>query len=111
MTTREYFQAVLDAHISAEMDAASQTLIRKLDEKNEKRKSADSKAKVEARGRAETVLSWLKENPGQHTRDVIAQATGLSDGQVTAAVKALGDRVTKTEAKVDKTKRIVYSIA
>ena len=31
MTTREYFQAVLDAHISDEMDAASTQLIQKLD--------------------------------------------------------------------------------
>ena len=31
MTTREYFQAVLDAHISEEMDEASRILIGKLD--------------------------------------------------------------------------------
>ena len=32
MTTREYFQTVLDAHLSDEMDAASTTLLKKLDE-------------------------------------------------------------------------------
>ena len=111
MTTREYFQAVLDAHISDDMDAASRQLIQKLDEKNEKRKSADTKAKVEARQRAESVLQYLKDNSGQHTRDEIAAAVGISAGQASAAVKALGEQVTKSEAKIDKAKRIVYSLA
>lgn len=111
MTTREYFQAVLDAHLSDEMDAASTILLKKLDDRNEKRKSADSKAKQETAARRDAVLKFLQENAGQHTRDAIAEGTGLTAGQVSAAVKALGEAVTKSEVKVDKSKRVVYSIA
>ena len=111
MTTREYFQTVLDAHLSDEMDAASAKLIAGLDARNEKRKSADSKQKKEAADRRSTVLGFLQSNEGVFTRDAIAEATGLTPGQVTAACKALGESVKKSEVKVDKTKRVVYSIA
>lgn len=111
MTTREYFQTVLDAHISAEMDAASVQLINKLDERNAKRKSADSKAKRETADRRAAVLDFLQTHEGAFTRDAIAEQTGLTAAQVTAAVKALGEVVTKSEVKVDKVKRVVYAIA
>lgn len=111
MTIREYYQSVLDAHISDDMDAASTALLQKLDERNEKRKSADSKAKRESADRRSTVLGFLKANEGEFTRDAIAEATGLTPGQVSAACKLLGDAVKKSEVKVDKTKRVVYSIA
>ena len=113
MTTREYFQAVLDAHLSDEMDAASTTLLKKLDERNEKRKSADTKAKQETAARRATVLAFLKSNEGQYTRDAIAAGTGLSAGQCQSAALALCGEglVKKDEVKIDKAKRTVYSIA
>ena len=111
MTTREYFQNVLDAHISAEMDAASAELMAKLDARNEKRKGADTKAKRESAERRAAVLDFLKSNEGAFTRDAIAEATGLTVGQVTAACKGLGDAVSKTEIKIEKAKKIAYSIA
>ena len=112
MTTRDYFQTVLDAHLSDEMDAASAALIKKLDDRNEKRKSADSKAKQETAARKATVLAFLKSNEGQHTRDAIAAATGLTVGQCQSAALALCNEgiAEKTEVKIDKAKRTVYSI-
>ena len=111
MTTREYFQAVLDANLSDEMNAASTALLKKLDERNEKRKSADTKAKQETAARRAAVESFLKANPGQHTRDAIAAGTGLSAGQCQSAALALcGEgKAETTEVKVDKAKRTVYS--
>lgn len=113
MTTREYFQTVLDAHISDEMDAASATLIAKLDSRNEKRKSADSKAKREVSARYAAVLEFLKTNEGEFTRDAIADACNISVGQAQSAALALvrEGMAKKSEVKVDKTKRVVYSIA
>ena len=112
MTTREYFQTVLDAHISDEMDAASVTLIQKLDEKNAKRKSTPTKEQKESASRREMVREFLAQHIGEvFTRDAIADAIGVTPSQVTAACKALGDAVTKNEAKVDKVRRVVYSIA
>ena len=111
MTTREYFQTVLDAHLSDDMDAASLKLIASLDARNEKRKSADSKQKKEAADRRSTVLGFLKANEGEFTRDSIAEATGLTPAQVSAACRSLGDFIKKNEVKIDKTKRVVYSVA
>lgn len=114
MTTREYFQAVLDAHLSDEMDTASKTLIEKLDARNEKRKSADSKQKKEVAARYEVVAKFLDENKGnEFTRDAIAEACNISVGQAQSAALALvrGGIAKKNEVKVDKGKRVVYSIA
>ena len=111
MTTREYFTAVLNAHLSDEMDAASKTLLQKLDEKNAKRASADSKEKKEAAARRNAVLEFLQAHKGEvFTRDAIAEATGVSPAAVSSAVKALGEQVSKTEIKVDKAKRVAYTI-
>ena len=112
ITARQYFQNVLDAHLSDEMDALSAKYIAGLDARNEKRKSADTKEKQAARARAESVLSFLSEHKGESfTRDAIAEGCGISAGQAQAAVKALGDKVVKGETKVDKARRVVYTLA
>ena len=114
MTIREYYQSVLDANISDEMNKATQTLIEKLDARNEKRKSSDSKEKQAVRARYEVVAKFLDENKGnEFTRDAIAEACNISVGQAQSAALALvrGGIAKKSEVKVDKTKRVVYSIA
>ena len=114
MTIREYYQSVLDANISDEMNKATQTLIEKLDARNEKRKSSDSKEKQAVRARYEVVAKFLDENKGnEFTRDAIAEACGISVGQAQSAALALvrGGIAKKNEVKVDKAKRVVYSIA
>ena len=112
MTTREYFQTVLDAHISDDMDAASRTLIQKLDEKNAKRKTTPTKEQKESASRRGIVLGFLQEQPNEvFTRDQIASAVGVTPAQVTAACRMLGDSVAKSETKVDKVRRVVYSYA
>lgn len=112
MTIREFYQTVLDAHISEDMDKASVELIAKLDARNEKRKSADSKAKRESAERRDAVLNFLCDHQGQpFTRDDIASATGLSVGQVTAACKPIvvDGTITRAEVKVGKTRKVVYT--
>lgn len=112
MTTREYFQTVLDAHISEAMDKASAELIAKLDARNEKRKSADSKPKKEAAARRSSVLDFLCDNKGkQFTRDQIAEAVGLTPTQVTGACKPIVDdgTIKKDVVLIDKARKVVYS--
>ena len=112
ITARQYFQNVLDAHISDEMDALSVKYIAGLDARNEKRKSADSKEKREVRARRESVFNFLTEHKGEvFTRDQIAEALGISGAAVSSACKALGDAVCKTEVKIDKSRRVVYTLA
>ena len=114
MTTREYFQTVLDAHISDEMDAASRLLIQKLDDKNAKRKTTETKEQKAAKERRGAVQEFMAAHPGeQFTRDQIAESLGVSPAQVTAACKMLvnGGVIVKSEAKIDKARRVVYSLA
>lgn len=112
ITARQYFQNVLDAHISDEMDALSAKYIKGLDARNEKRKSADSKEKREAAARRESVLQFLKEHKGESfTRDQVAEAIGISGAAVSSACKALGEAVNKAEVKIDKARRVVYTLA
>ena len=112
MTSREYFAAVLNAHISDEMDATSSEMIKRLDAKNEKRKSADSKDKREVRERRNAVLTFLCDHQGeQFTRDSIAESLGIKPAQVSAACKVLvtDGTINKAEAKVDSARRVVYT--
>lgn len=113
MTTREYFNAVLNANISDEMNEASVEFLSKLDSRNEKRKTAMTKDKAEAINRREAVLSFLKENEGSFTRDQIAEAIGISPSAVTGACTVLvaNGLVTKSEVKVEKSRKVAYSLA
>ena len=114
ITARQYFQNVLDAHISDEMDAQSAKYIAGLDARNAKRKSTDSKEKREVRARVELVKGFLGEHIGEwFTRDAIAEAVGISVGQAQSAALALcGDGIAKRDTiTVDKAKRVAYSIA
>ena len=113
MTIREFYQSVIDGNITEDTLNKANELLNALDARNEKRKSADSKAKRETADRRTAVLNFLSNNEGVFLRDAIAEATGLTVGQVSSACKALIDegKVAKSEVKVDKTKKIGYSIA
>ena len=111
MTTREFYQAVVDNKIDADVLSKAQELIDALDAKNAKRKTTPTKEQKEAAARREAVLAFLKEQTEPVTRDTIAGVLGITPAQATAACKALGDAVTKTEVKVEKSKKIVYQIS
>ena len=111
MTTREFYQAVADSDVGEELITKAQELIAALDAKNAKRKTTPTKEQKEAAVRRETVLAFLKGQTEPVTRDTIAAGLGISPAQATAACKALGDAVTKLEAKIGKSKKIVYQIA
>lgn len=114
MTTREFFQNVLNAHINDEMDAAATQLIQKLDEKNEKRKSADTKAKKEVAGRRNAVREFFAAHPGESfTRDDVAAALGITPAAVSNAAAAMVTEgfLTRGEVKVEKNKRTCYTLA
>ena len=58
------------------------------------------------------VLNFLIEHKGEScTRDQIAEAVGISGAAVSSACKALGDAVCKAEVKIDKARRVVYTLA
>jgi len=114
MTSRDYFNAVLNAHISDELDAVSIEFINRLDARNEKRKGTDTKDKVAARARRESVAAFLVERKGEtFVRDAIAEALGITPSQVTAACKSLvtDGIILKSEVKVDKARKVGYTAA
>ena len=112
MTNREFFVAVASAEISDELTVKANELIASLDKRNDKRKSAESKEKVETAGRRNAVLEFLTENEGHFTRDAIAESVGLTEGQVTSACTALckANLVEKCEVKIDKARKTAYSL-
>lgn len=114
MTTREFFTAVLNAHINDEMDAAATQLIQKLDAKNEKRKSADTKQKREVADRRSAVREFFMSHPGESfTRDAVAEVLNLPAAAVSAAASILVNEgvLTRGECKVDKNRRTCYTLA
>lgn len=123
MTTREFYVNVLDlidVIVSDDptgcvdtdaMAAKARELIAALDAKNEKRKTTETKEKKEAAARREAVLAFLKEQTEPVTRDTIAGVLDMTPAQAGAACKALGALVAKSEIKVDKARKVAYSIA
>lgn len=113
MTNREFFVAVQNAAISDELTEKATELIAALDARNDKRKSADSKEKQETAGRRAAVLQFLEKNEGSFTRDQIAEAVEVTVGQVSSACTALikEGKVQKSEVKIDKARKTVYSLA
>lgn len=112
MTNREFFVAVLSANVSDELNTKAQELIDSLDKRNDKRKSAESKEKKETAERRQKVLDFLKNNEGVFTREDIAEGCELTASQVTSACSALckAELITKSEIKVDKARKVAYSI-
>lgn len=128
MTTREFYAAIIDltstmeatdndmtfgpsnAH-PAELTEKATELLSAMDKSNEKRRSTETKEKKEAAARREAVLAFLKEQTEPVTRDTIAGVLDMTPAQAGAACKALGELVAKSEIKVDKARKVAYSIA
>lgn len=116
MTTREFYQTVINCTNGEEVDyeamrSKAQELIAALDAKNEKRKTTETKEQKEAAARRELVKNFFLSHPDEpFTRDSIAEELGVSAGQVSAAAKTLvtDGIITKAEAKVGKAKKVVY---
>ena len=113
MTTREFLTAVIEGKLDASVIDKAQSMLTALDARNEKRKSTDSKEKKEAAARRELVLNFLKGGTSALTRDQIAEGTGLEPSKVTGACTALVKEglITKSEVKVDKSRKMAYAIA
>lgn len=113
MTIREFYNEVINANINEDMTNKASELLAALDARNEKRKSTESKEKREAADRRNAVLEFLKTHEGAFTRDQIAFEIDLDPAKVTGACTALvkDGSVIKTEIKVEKSRKVAYSIA
>lgn len=116
MTTREFYQAVVNANVSDEMTEKAVELLNAMDTRNEKRKSADTKEKKETRARLAMVVDFFKSAPkGEYTRDDVAASIEgeITLGQITSACSALvrDGVLVKSEVKIDKKTKTAYSLA
>lgn len=117
MTTRELYNAVINTLNEYGTDGAidlaveMRGLVSKLDARNEKRKSADSKTKRESASRRETVLGLLSETPVY--AESIANDCGLTVGQVRSALSTLvrEGKASKTEVKDGKSRKMAYTLS
>jgi len=112
MTTREFYLSIIEGNgTSDEIVAKATELLSKHDASNEKRKSAESKEKVATRERVDAVRKALGTIP--MTADYFAENCGITIGQARSALTALVKEgfATKAEAKIDKSRKMVYSLA
>lgn len=120
VTSREFFQAVLDAseflnasnaeatfgsnHMTAEdLRVFAESAISKLDVRNEARKAKPSKDSLESAARRQAVREFFEAagNCQFFDRDAVAEALGITPGQATAAMTALvkAEVLVKVEGK------------
>ena len=113
MTIREFYNEVINANINEDMTNKASELIAALDARNDKRKSTESKEKKEAAERRNAVLEFLKTHEGAFTRDQISFEINMDPAKVTGACTALIKEglVVKSEVKIEKSRKIAYSIA
>jgi predicted transcriptional regulator len=113
MTIREFYNEVINANINEDMTNKATELLAALDARNEKRKGTESKEKKEAAERRDVVLEFLKTHEGAFTRDQIAFEVDMDPAKVSGACTALvkSGLVAKSEIKVEKSRKVAYSIA
>ena len=111
MTIREFYLSVINGTIDADTVAKASELLGALDDRNAKRKSAESKEKVAVRERRDAVLATLSDDCPLVADDIV-NATNLSVGQVRAALASLvrDGFADKVEVKVGKSKRMAYIV-
>ena len=112
ITAREMLTAVINGDLNPSVIHKAQEMLNALDARNAKRKSADSKAKREVAERVRAVREFFTTSPvTAFTRDDVAAACGITAAQATAACVTLvaEGHIIKAEAKIGKTKRVVYS--
>lgn len=130
VTSREFFQAVLDAseflnasnaeaafgsnHMTAEdLRVFAESAISKLDVRNEARKSKPSKDSLESAARRQAVHEFF-EAAGKSQlfdRDAVAEALGITPGQATAAMAALAQAEVLTRIGGKGKTKTVYQLA
>lgn len=91
MTNREFYNAVINANISAEIVAHATKEIEKLDTRNEKRSSTPSKVQIENEGYKVQICDFLAEQSDLVNSNAIASAVGISANKVSALCKQLAE--------------------
>ena len=109
MTQREFYNAIINSNVSADLIAHAQNEIDKLDARNAKRASQPSKTAVANAPLIEAVREFLANATEPMASAEIAQALELTSNKVAALIKNI--EVEVSEKKLDKRKVKAYALA
>lgn len=113
MTNREFFEAVQNGIINADVQAHATAEIEKMDARNKKRATTPSKTAIANEPVKAQILTFLTEKNEQILTSVIGEAVGISTAKASALCKQLADdgKIVGEEVKVPKIgKRMVWKI-
>ena len=87
MTSREFFNAVIEGNITDEIKDFAKSQIEKLDSKNAKRKSTDSKTQKENKAIKETLLATMEKDKVYTASEVAGmEIEGITSTQKASAL-------------------------
>ena len=113
MTNREFFEAVQNGTINADVQAHATAEINKMNTRNEKRATTPSKTAVANEPLKVKILEFLTEKNEQILTSVIGEAVEVSTSKAAALCKQLSEdgKIVGEEKKIPKVgKRKVWSI-
>ena len=113
MTNREFFEAVQNGTINADVQAHATAEIEKMNARNEKRATTPSKTAVANEPIKAQILTFLTEKNEQILTSVVGEAVGISTAKASALLKQLADdgKIVGEEVKVPKIgKRMVWKV-
>lgn len=117
MTTREFYNAVINANVSDEITEKATELVAQLDARNEKAKARPRKENAEVAERKAAVAEFIVTHEGEFTADEIAEEIGktvpMSPAAVASAMRVhvAAGTVTKGTRKIDsKHSKVTYTI-
>ena len=113
MTNREFFNAVKDNKVTAEVIAFAEQSIAKLDERNAKRVGKPSKKSIENEPIKAQILSFIADRNEPCTAMAIGEALNLSTYKVSGLCTRMlaSGEIERIEVKIPKVgKRVAYKV-
>lgn len=86
MTSREFFNAVIEGNITDEIKDFAKSQIEKLDSKNAKRKSADSKTQTANKEIKATLLTTFENDKVYIASEIVGTVDGINSTQKASAL-------------------------
>ena len=113
MTNREFFEAVQNGIINADVQAHATAEIEKMNARNKKRATTPSKTAIANEPIKLKIIEFLTEKNEEILTNVIGEAVGISTAKASALCKQLAEdgKIVGEEKKVPKIgKRMVWNI-
>jgi hypothetical protein len=113
MTNREFFEAIQNGTMNADVQAHAIAEIEKMNARNEKRATTPSKTAIANEPLKLKIIEFLTEKNEQILTSIIGEAVGISTAKASALCKQLSEdgKIAGEEVKVPKIgKRMVWKV-